>query len=102
MFTFSSALFEKLLSFFFQKCKQYMHDLLLGLRKHDGHDYHELKVVINIGIMVYDFFSIYKKCEPDAIASYEELDKLLGNLNRGKLCNYISSNIYVSVSNNQS
>lgn len=66
-----------------------MHDLLLGLRKHDGHDYHELKVVINIGIMVYDFFSIYKKCEPDAIASYEELDKLLGNLNRGKLCNYI-------------
>ncbi|XP_028162694.1 serendipity locus protein alpha-like [Ostrinia furnacalis] len=77
---------------FVEKCKQYMHELLLGLQNKDSHDRQEIWIVMNIGTMVYDFFSIYKKYEPDAIAPYEDLDKLLENLNRAsKECKTVSN-----------
>lgn len=61
-----------------------MHDLLLEMRQQDRYDNRDLWVVMCTGRMVHDFFSIYKKYEPDAIAQHDELDMLLDNLNRGK------------------
>lgn len=43
--------------------------------------------VINMGCMVYDFFNVYDKYEPDALEHHEKLLVLLSDLDKGM--NYV-------------
>ncbi|CAG9788688.1 unnamed protein product [Diatraea saccharalis] len=70
---------------FVERCKLYMKELLLVIEKQNFDSCCDIwAVVINIGSLVYNFFSIYKLYEPDALMQSNELDDCLQSLDRAQ------------------
>ncbi|CAH0400864.1 unnamed protein product [Chilo suppressalis] len=68
---------------FVERCKLNMKELLLEFEKQDFNANRDIwAIVINVGSLVFTFFSIYKQYEPNALVQNNELDKLLQNLDR--------------------
>ncbi|XP_075980002.1 serendipity locus protein alpha-like [Anticarsia gemmatalis] len=77
---------------FAEKSKQMMHQKLLGILKENSYNNTEVCAVINIGCMVYEFFLVYDKCEPDALPHHDKLLVLLADLNKvQKECKIVSN-----------
>ncbi|KAJ0174671.1 hypothetical protein K1T71_009779 [Dendrolimus kikuchii] len=67
---------------FSERTKQMMHLKLLELLKSNTYNNSDVCTVINIGGVVYDFFSVYNKYEPDALSEQEKLAPLLVDLGK--------------------
>ncbi|CAK1586899.1 unnamed protein product [Parnassius mnemosyne] len=76
---------------FADRVRQMMHQKLLEILKEKSYDNNKVCSVINMGCVVYDFFSIYNKYEPDAINEREKLLPLLSDLHKAQLeCKVVS------------
>ncbi|CAH2043583.1 unnamed protein product, partial [Iphiclides podalirius] len=76
---------------FAEKAKQMMHQKLLDTLKDTLYDNKKICSFINIGCLVYEFFSVYNKYEPDAISENKKLLPLLSDLNKAQLeCKAVS------------
>lgn len=69
----------------FQKSKQMMHQKLLETLKETSYNNASVCAVINIGRVVFDFFTVYNEMEPLALCHREKLMPLLLDLNKGKI-----------------
>ncbi|XP_069361109.1 uncharacterized protein [Maniola hyperantus] len=82
---------------FADKARQMMHQSLLEILKDNNH-YENSKTcsVINIGCVVYTFFEVYEKWEPEALTCHEQLAPLLRDLNKVQIECKIVSNLLSS------
>lgn len=79
-------------SAFAEKSKQMMHQRLLVILKDNSYNNGDVCAVINMGCMVYDFFHVYDKCEPDALGHHDKLLLLLADLDKvQKECKIVSN-----------
>ncbi|KAJ8715036.1 hypothetical protein PYW08_005017 [Mythimna loreyi] len=79
-------------SAFTEKTKQMMHQKLLVILKDDCYKNVDVCAVINMGCMVYDFFHVYDKYEPDALGHHDKLLLLLADLDKvQKECKIVSN-----------
>ncbi|XP_013180272.1 PREDICTED: serendipity locus protein alpha [Papilio xuthus] len=77
---------------FSEKAKQVMQQKLLEIIKDNVYENNKICSVINIGCVVYEFFDVYDKYEPDAIKEREQLIPLLSDLNKVQLeCKVVSN-----------
>lgn len=60
-----------------------MHQRLLVVLNNNSYNNVDVCAVINMGCMVYDFFHVYDKCEPDALGHHDKLLLLLADLDKG-------------------
>lgn len=60
-----------------------VHQRLLIILKDDCYKNVNVCAVINMGCMVYEFFHVYGKYEPDALGHHDKLLLLLADLNKG-------------------
>ena len=60
-----------------------MHQKLLVVLNNNCYNNVDVCAVINMGCMVYDFFHVYDKCEPDALGHHDKLLLLLADLDKG-------------------
>ncbi|KPJ13868.1 Serendipity locus protein alpha [Papilio machaon] len=76
---------------FSEKARQVMQQKLLEIIKDNVYENNKICSVINIGCVVYEFFDVYEKYEPDAIKEREQLIPLLSDLNKVQLeCKVVS------------
>ncbi|XP_046969297.1 serendipity locus protein alpha [Vanessa cardui] len=77
---------------FADKARQMMHQKLLEITKGGSNNNSKTCAVINIGSIVYDFFNVYEKFEPDALTCQEQLSGLLMDLNKVQMeCKVVSN-----------
>ncbi|XP_045537329.1 serendipity locus protein alpha, partial [Papilio machaon] len=76
---------------FSEKARQVMQQKLLEIIKDNVYENNKICSVINIGCVVYEFFDVYEKYEPDAIKEREQLIPLLSDLYKVQLeCKVVS------------
>lgn len=61
------------------------HKILLQIINNNAYNNEDVCSVINIACIVYDFFTVYNKNEPDALIKTETMNVLLRDINKGKL-----------------
>lgn len=61
-----------------------MHKSLLKVIRDEAHDTEDLYNVIHTARVVYDFFNVYHKFEPDALIHSPKLMPLLKDIRKGK------------------
>ncbi|CAH0694574.1 unnamed protein product [Spodoptera exigua] len=79
-------------SAFAEKSKQMMHQRVLAILKDNCYNNANVCAVINMGCMVYDFFNVYDKYEPNALEHHDKLLVLLSDLDKvQKECKIVSN-----------
>ncbi|XP_050347904.1 serendipity locus protein alpha [Nymphalis io] len=77
---------------FADKARQMMHQKLLEITKGGSNNNSKTCEVINIGSIVYEFFNVYERFEPNALTCQEQLSSLLMDLNKvQKECKVVSN-----------